>query len=107
MEFPGYWGVWGSEEFCKNHGYAVGFATKVEGKQGGGDDTAMNGLKLQCSDGDFLNSEYFQKWGSWDNAWNSCPSGFTGANVRIEGKQGVIYTLFTWGTYLNIQFPAL
>ena len=90
LDFPGYWGDWGNREFCQKGGYAVGFGTKVEGK--GGDDTAMNGLKLQCSDGDFITSAV-QKWGSWNNAWNSCVSGYTGAKVRVEGQQGVIYTV--------------
>ena len=91
MEFPGRWGDWGNLEFCTNGGYAVGFATKVEGKQGGGDDTAMNGLKLQCSNGDFITSAE-QKWGSWSFvAWNSCPGGYTDAKVRVEAPQGVLY----------------
>ena len=94
LEFPGYYGDWGIQQFCQNGGYAVGFATKVEGDQGdgNGDDTAMNGLKLQCSNGDFITSAE-QVWGSWNNAWNSCVSGYTGAKVRVEGQQGVIYTL--------------
>ena len=92
LEFPGYYGDWGIQQFCQNGGYAVGFATKVEGAQGNGDDTAMNGLKLQCSGGDFITSA-LQVWGSWNHAWNSCDSGYTGAKVRVEGKgQGVIYT---------------
>ena len=91
LEFPGYYGDWGIQQFCQNGGYAVGFATKVEGAQGDGDDTAMNGLKLQCSGGDFIASA-LQVWGSWNNAWNSCVSGYTGAKVRVEGPQGVIYT---------------
>jgi hypothetical protein len=95
LAFPGYWGDWGIKQFCQNGGYAVGFATKVEGYQGGGndgDDTAMNGLSLQCSVGDFITSAV-QKWGSWNNAWNSCVSGYTGAKVRVEGQHVVIYTV--------------
>ena len=88
LEFPGYWGDWGNREFCQNDEYAVGFATKVEGDQGDEDDTAMNGLKLQCSNGDFITSAE-QVWGSWNHTSNSCFSGYTGAKVRVE-EQGVI-----------------
>ena len=95
LEFSGYWGDWGPKQFCQNGGYAIGFATKVEGRQGDGDDTAMNGLKLQCSGRDFITSAV-QTWGSWNYAWNSCRSGYTGAKVAVERPQGVIYTLFTY-----------
>ena len=96
LKFPGYYGDWGIKQFCQNGGYAVGFATKVEGYQGGGndgDDTAMNGLALKCSGGGYITSA-FGGWGSYDlAAWhNSCDSGYTGARVRVEGQQGVIYT---------------
>ena len=94
MEFPGDWGDWGNHEFCRNGGYAVGFATKVEGAQGDGDDTAMNALALQCSGGGYITSA-FGGWGSYDlAAWhNSCDSGYTGAKVQVEGQgHGVIYT---------------
>ena len=97
MEFPGDWGDWGNHEFCRNGGYAVGFATKVEGAQGQGqDNTAMNGLKLQCSGGDSITSAH-QVWGSWNYAGNAkvnCNLGYTGAKVRVEGPQGVIYTIY-------------
>ena len=93
LKFPGYYGDWGIKQFCQNGGYAVGFATKVEEAQGQGqDDTAMNGLKLQCSGGDFITSA-LHVLGSWDHAWDSCDSGYTGAKVLVEGKgHGVIYT---------------
>merc|ERR1711892_276721 len=87
LEFSGYWGDWGPKQFCQNGGYAIGFATKVEGRQGDGDDTAMNGLKLQCSGRDFITSAV-QTWGSWNYAWNSCRSGYTGAKVAVERPQG-------------------
>ena len=94
LEFPGYWGDWGNSEFCQNGGYAVGFGTKVEETQGNGDDTAINGLKLQCSGGDSITSA-LQRWGSWNYAGNAeatCNRGYTGAKVRVQGPQGVIYT---------------
>ena len=39
----------------------MGFALKVEGDQGGGDDTAVNGITMTCSGGEFLHSHYSQK----------------------------------------------
>ena len=94
LEFPGYWGDWGIKEFCQNDGYATGFATQVEGTDD--DETAMNGLYLDCSGGDYITSAR-GGWGSWNYAQlsNSCVSGYTGAKVRVEGPQ-VIYTLYAY-----------
>ena len=46
----GEWGDWGPPVSCPEGMGAIGFALKVESKQGElGDDTALNSLKLVCS----------------------------------------------------------
>ncbi|XP_060936556.1 vitelline membrane outer layer protein 1 homolog [Limanda limanda] len=42
------WGTWRWPEMCPDQFFAIGFSTRVESKQGDGDDTAMNGIRLIC-----------------------------------------------------------
>ena len=86
LVYYGYWGSWGSWQTCRDGGYAVSFAQRVERAQGGDDDTALNGICLQCSNGGEVCSSY-GGWGSWAHS-NKCYPGFKGANFKVEGKQG-------------------
>jgi len=43
----GWWGGW-HDKTCADNEYVCGIKVRVEGKQGGGDDTGMNGLKMKC-----------------------------------------------------------
>ena len=46
----GEWGDWGEEMYCPS-GYAVsGMNVQIEANQGSGDDTALNGVQLYCSE---------------------------------------------------------
>ena len=85
LTYVGYWGNWGSWEYCDG-GYAVSFSQKVEGKQGGDDDTALNGICLKCNNGREICSRV-GGWGSWASS-AQCSAGFTGADFKVEGKQG-------------------
>jgi hypothetical protein len=83
---PGFWGGWKGWSYCPNGGFIKGGQLKIEGQQGGGDDTAANSLKVQCSAAnDWIEAPGGGPWGNWRNQV-SCPSGQVacGVEVRIE-----------------------
>ena len=88
------WGDWSDWEVCEAHKYVVGFQLKTEKKQGQGDNTALNGIELQCATiGSNQNDSVLRgkvgNWGEWGRKYR-CPSGsvLTGFQLRSEGEQG-------------------
>ncbi|MCI5222596.1 MAG: hypothetical protein D3924_07990 [Candidatus Electrothrix sp. AR4] len=85
----GSWGSWTPTYMCPNFTYVEGIALKVESGQGGGDDTALNNVRLYCSDGSTVESNDAHTWGTWGSSVE-CTSGryMTGYKLKIEGDQG-------------------
>jgi len=92
------WGTWGNVTNCPKGTYAGGMSIRVEGKQGWGDDTALNGIRLYCvrpQDGVYHPGDKYVEsnpgyWGLWSDVkslkW--CPAGFVAFKLKVEGAQG-------------------
>ncbi|XP_062861110.1 vitelline membrane outer layer protein 1 homolog [Trichomycterus rosablanca] len=85
------WGLWGPPEMCPQGTYATGFQLKVEAALGKGDDTALNGIALQCTNSSkpkpVMISSTAGSWGYWGKKF-SCPDGVLKAfSLRVEADQ--------------------
>jgi len=93
--YGGVWGEWKTQMKTQQNGlYACGAELRFESRQGGGDDTAANGLRLKyCGLSDWHNQDQQTIWnGNWGD-WRGmvmCPYGkYIGAgNVRFEDAIG-------------------
>jgi hypothetical protein len=87
------WGQWQSRIiFCPAGSYVGGYSMRVEPPQGKGDDTALNGLTLNCYDRAGKTAQLVAlqgNWGNWGQSAN-CPTGTyaTAFKLKIEGPQG-------------------
>jgi Vitelline membrane outer layer protein I (VOMI) len=89
----GAFGTWKDWEYCPQDSYASGFQLKVEGRQGSGDDTGLNGIQLRCADRTGIQlatvTSGQSAWGAW-STWSSCTTGqFLAAySLLVEPPQG-------------------
>jgi hypothetical protein len=91
----GNWGTWGCAQWCPAGSYAYGFSHKSEPSQGAGDDSALNGIMLNCNNratGAWTANvtSLVQQWGPWLSV-AMCPNTnsplYTG-NLQLESSQG-------------------
>jgi hypothetical protein len=88
------WGDWGDEVWCPENTYANGFQLKVEDYRKSQDDTALNGIRLICSDKAYENDPtIIESKSSQHGDWKpemSCRGGFfiNAVNFRSEWDRG-------------------
>jgi len=85
----GFWGTWGKAAMCADGHYVTGYSMKYEANQGGGDDTAVNGFAMFCSDGSMIKTKE-GKWGGWtpDNTFCRNNDPMTGFRMWVEKPKG-------------------
>ena len=65
-------------DFC----FAVNLITLIVPEQGDNDDTAMNGIRFECTHSS-EQVEFYGYWGEWDD-WKYCSGGFSGADIKVD-----------------------
>ncbi|NWI88573.1 VMO1 protein, partial [Pitta sordida] len=82
------WGSWRHTQFCPS-GYAKGFELKVQPYQGFwlfADDTALNGIRLLCTDGTVIESSV-SWWRNWTKAQVCSSNQLVAFSLRVERWQ--------------------
>ncbi len=95
----GAWGTWATS-WCAAGTYAVSYKQRVEGSQGGGDDTSLNAIALWCAKKNAATTSGGNQalahpglYGDWSE-WEGCGAAsgklrpMIGGRMRFEGKQG-------------------
>lgn len=94
--WQGNWGTWGGWDMCTGNRLVCGIQSKIEGNQGGGDDTGLNAVRLICCNslpiGRINEQEIFSKQGPHGD-WREtqyCPTGsyVSGINMKFEDSVG-------------------
>merc|ERR1712156_583816 len=84
----GYWGDWSDRAMCPEGQYVTGGNVRYEFPIDG-DDTALNGLQIQCG-GSTWHTVHNGYWGSWIGERTFSKPGWavTSARVRVESEGG-------------------
>lgn len=88
----GLWGDWQRRTLCPEGQFIVGAEMRYESPQGNSDDTAGNGLKIQCADPwdrtkTSIQTVYEGLWGDWKGMKFDKDRVMCGAKVRFEKDQ--------------------
>lgn len=105
----GNWGGWKGWVMCSYGKYIGAARVRFEDSQGGGDDTALNGLQIYCVDKNWINWEFktvyngnWGQWKGWSYRWNKLVKG---ARVRFEDNQGGGDDTAMNGLQFNVEEP--
>mmetsp|Transcript_27839 Transcript_27839/g.55766 ORF Transcript_27839/g.55766 Transcript_27839/m.55766 type:complete len:395 (+) Transcript_27839:95-1279(+) len=105
----GFWGDWRGMVMCPFGKYIGRARVKFEGRRGNGDDTALNGLAIDCVDrnwqGSATDTVYAGLWGSWKDWEGVSKKLVKGASLRFEGNQGSGDDTALNGIYFNVEVP--
>eukprot|EP00727_Mastigamoeba_balamuthi_P003516 m51a1_g13161 hypothetical protein (755) ;mRNA; r:56447-59204 len=92
ISFEGSEGDWGAWDQCEGYSFAAGMQTLSQESQGRGDDTALNGVQLACSNASGQQLSVFRPhssvgpWGTWDQP-QTCPPGFFIAGFKVQNDE--------------------
>ncbi len=84
-------GGWTSPIFCPKDSYIYGANIQIDARQGDGDDTAVNGIEILCSDlegKDRTRYRQGERLGNWTNSDVFNGTFVCGGRVRYEKDQG-------------------
>ncbi len=85
----GRWGTWRDWEYCADGEYGIGYQMRVEERQGSGDDSALNAVRIKCARLDHGSANtsivsYGGLWGDW-HPYKFCSNGvLRGGKMKIE-----------------------
>lgn len=89
QNYHGYGGEWGELKKCQSGSFVTSVSLKIESKQGGGDDTALNDIRMECTDlKTNLTTNSFSSpnpgpWGDWGEKCTNI-NGFSAVKIRQE-----------------------
>ena len=109
LVWGGSWGEWKGWTMCSDGKYMAAGRVRFEDRQGGGDDTALNGLEIYCIKPDWTNGEirtvYPGLWGGWKPWHYKKYKLVKGAQVRFEDPQGGGDDTALNGIRFNVEKP--
>jgi len=107
--YSGNWGDWRNMAMCPYGKYIGGAVVRFEDNQGGGDDTALNGLGLWCVDKNWRGGQWKEVfgglWGNWKSWGYRVGKLVKKARVRFEDNQGGGDDTALNGIHFNIEPP--
>lgn len=88
----GKWGEWDAMKQCRGSAGKArlnGIQMRIEKDQGSGDDSSLNNVRMQCTNGEILEGTPPVQWGDWQ-AMHHCPDGMAmvGFMAKVEDDQG-------------------
>eukprot|EP00727_Mastigamoeba_balamuthi_P003515 m51a1_g13160 hypothetical protein (950) ;mRNA; f:48690-54920 len=97
ISFEGSEGDWGTWDQCEGYSFAAGMQTLSQESQGRGDDTALNGVQLACSNASGQQLSVFRPhssvgpWGTWDQPQTCSPHDESGSDKDDTGLNRIVF----------------
>ena len=113
--YGGEWGDWKGMKMCPDGYFIDGAMVRYKGKQGSGDDTALNGLKIHCRGYTHSTKStngntswvtvYEGNWGSWKFYVGNSEKFVKAAQIQFEGSDASDDTAWN-GLQFRSEYPS-